>query len=114
MISGELRRTFHGLQAEANVWRERNFPHATADDQFMGVVEELGELAQANLKHKQGIRGFEDPEVYGHEAKDAVGGLIIFLSNWCSKRGFDLEECVNIAAGETFGRDWVSNPENGE
>jgi hypothetical protein len=65
-----------------NKWVAHNFP--TTEDLALpmeetceGIVEELGELAHANLKSKQNIRGSQ----VEHEAaaKDAVGDIVVYL-----------------------------------
>lgn len=97
------------IQEDAREWMERNFPNTTADEQFLGVVEEVGELAHALLKMKQGIR---DSEV--EDAMDAVGDIAIFLMNFCSKKGWSLEDIIEQTWGEVSNRDWQTNPKDGK
>jgi hypothetical protein len=99
-------------------WRARNFPnthnerHLTyAMDPLIGVLEELGELSHAHLKMRQGIRG--DSERHIVAAKDAVGDIVVYLADYCSRMGFSLEECTTMAWESVQKRDWVKYPETG-
>lgn len=65
------------LVAERNQWVKTNFPdQEPGTDSVFGVMEEVGELAHAHLKQKQGIRMNEDHDA---KAKDAIGDVIIYL-----------------------------------
>lgn len=100
------------IQAEHLKWTEKNFPDQVADDCFKGVVEEVGELAHADLKKKQGIRG--DAEGHDAEARDAVGDIMIYLMGYCSKRGWAMSEILEETWGKVVSkRDWVKYPGNG-
>ncbi len=100
------------LQEEHKKWIEYNFPNATSDMQFKGVVEEVGELSHALLKREQGIRGSK--EQHERDIKDAIGDIIIFLSGLCIKENLSLEECVFDTWAEVKKRDWIENPETGK
>ncbi len=99
------------IEQEVAHWGRYNFPDATSDEQFLGVVEEVGEIAHAILKGKQGIRGYspEDEE----EIKDGIGDLIIFLLNYCDRRGWSLLEILQDTWEIVKQRDWIEFPENG-
>lgn len=75
---------------------------------ILGVNEEAGELTHSVLKRAQGIRLDEDD--VGREAEvDAVGDIIVYLADFCHRRGYDLEECVRQAwDGEVSDREWDS------
>lgn len=79
----------------------------------LGVNEEAGELTHSVLKRAQGIRGDEDG--VGVEAeKDAVGDIIVYLADFCYRRGYDLDECVKQAwDGEVSDREWDSETRKG-
>jgi len=100
------------LQSEARRWRAHNFPGATAEQQFMGMVEEMGEIAHAVLKVQQGIRGME-----AAAARDAIidgiGDLIIFLTGFCDCFGIDLGAAVEETWDKVQQRDWIADPERG-
>lgn len=98
------------LQEQLDRWREHNFPSSSPDEDFEGMVEELGELAKARLKGKQGIR----PEVSGPEIeKDCIADLTIYAMQYCSKNGWDFETIVTETALKVMKRDWVTDPTAG-
>lgn len=118
------------LQDEVGEWAEKNFgdrmrilesiedrslkaapdPGADVGALFcvLGANEEVGELSHSVLKRAQGIR--EDDSDVGMRAEmDAVGDVIVYLADFCHRRGYDLGECVELAwDGEVAGRDWDS------
>ena len=100
------------IQAIMQEWREKNFLHATrtVEMQTLGVCEEAGELAHAVLKHKQGIRGYDD-EKYRAEVRDAIGDMIIFAMGICSTEGWDIEDIIRETACKVLERNWNDNPE---
>jgi len=96
------------LQSEVLKWREKNFPESGVDDQFLGLVEELGELAHTRLKIRQSIRGANTAE-----EQDAIGDIMIYLLNYCSERGYILEEIISETWLTVSKRDWIKFPKNG-
>lgn len=108
--------TFEELQSRSQAWRAANFSKTGMDPdaQFLGMVEELGEMAHARLKLEQEIRGgaIAAASLLDDE-RDAVGDLVIFLAGYCSARGFSLQECVGKAWEEVRMRDWKKYPING-
>jgi NTP pyrophosphatase (non-canonical NTP hydrolase) len=99
------------LQAEIFSWQTKNFGDQPAHRSFLGVVEEVGELAHAILKHEQAIRG--TPEEHVAAKKDAIGDAMIFLLNYCSAHGYSLARIVRETWGEVSQRDWIAFPKNG-
>lgn len=99
------------LQAEHRVWVEHNFPGQTPAQMVMGLAEEVGELAHAQLKSEQGIRG--DWLEHERAGMDAVGDLVIYLSSYCTCKGWSLATCVQTAWDEVKDRDWVKFPDTG-
>jgi NTP pyrophosphatase (non-canonical NTP hydrolase) len=100
--------TFRDLQEQNREWANRNFdPNTPAWQPLLGAVEELGELAHAHLKQAQSIRTNEDHEANG---RDAVADVIIYLCDYSSRRGWDLQEIVETAWNEVKQRDWKKNP----
>lgn len=100
------------LQAEHAEWMRRNF----GDDMepwrpLLGLMEELGEIAHAFLKRRDGIRLSED-----HLAKmrDGAGDLVIFLAGFATTMGFDLEGAVAETWAKVKRRDWRKCPKDGE
>jgi len=99
------------LQDEQRPWVQHNFGDRPSWWPLLGVMEELGELAHAHLKKAQGIRTNED-----HDAKaaDAVADIVIFLADYCSAVGIDLESVVRDTWAEVRTRDWRANPANAD
>lgn len=119
------------IQREQKAWALKNFGEQLPHRALLGVIEELGELVEADpsstdhiieliralgrlshsqLKSEQGIRVNKDHEAL---AKDAVADMIIFLISYCNDKGFDLEDTVRETWNEVKKRDWKRNPENG-
>ena len=53
--------------------------------QYVKLMEEAGELAQSLLKN-------DEPEI-----KDAIGDMVVVLTNLAHMRGFDIEDCIQSA-----------------
>lgn len=82
------------------------------NDPLFGMLEELGELSHAVLKRKQKIRLNEDHEA---KEKDAIGDLMIYLLDYCSRRGFSASEILrNTWENVVKKRDWVGDPVAGK
>lgn len=103
--------SFGNLQFNVGIWQNYNFGPQPAYRQILGALEELGELAHAQLKLEQGIRG--TPEEHKAAAKDAVGDVIIFLANYCNTQGFKLQQIMEDTWAEISKRDWKRFPKNG-
>jgi NTP pyrophosphatase (non-canonical NTP hydrolase) len=99
------------MQIQLHHWRQRNFPDATAEQQLMGVVEEVGELSHAMLKQMQGIRG--KAELHEAEAIDAVGDILIYLMGLCSYRGWSIGKILDETAEMVMQRNWIEDPVTG-
>lgn len=99
------------FQEEVGDWSRRNFDNQASYHPLLGVAEEVGELCHAHLKQEQGIRTSED-HVTG--AKDAIGDILIYMADYCCRRGFDLESCVSAAWNQVKKRDWKKNPGEGK
>ena len=56
-----------------------------ARTQFVKIMEEAGELAQAILKN-------DEPEVI-----DAIGDMVVVLTNLAELRGYNIEKCIDSA-----------------
>lgn len=63
------------VQAEHAEWQLRNFGHQEPWQMLLGVVEEVGEMRDAQTTE---------------EEVDAVGDALIFLISFCSAHGFDM------------------------
>lgn len=108
-----VRRSLDALQKEMHYWRQRNFPTESSEDQFLGVVEEVGELAHAILKHKQAIRSIDDEKFTALE-RDSIGDILIYLAGYCSVRGISMAEALLETWAEVEQRDWIANPTDGQ
>ena len=122
--------TLARLQVEQKAWADKNFPGHVSHQPLLGVVEESGELADAmleklesvlvghaqlqsivgrlahaHLKREQGIRG--TPQELNDKLKDAVGDIVVFLANYCSTMGFDMQQIVEETWAEVSKRDWA-------
>jgi NTP pyrophosphatase (non-canonical NTP hydrolase) len=93
------------LQTDHKTWTDRNFPNADPVDAVLGVAEEVGELCHAILKQRQGIRGTS--EEHEAKAKDAVGDIVIYLLDVCTRRGWSFGEIVAETWAEVRKRDWT-------
>jgi NTP pyrophosphatase (non-canonical NTP hydrolase) len=98
------------MQKEVSDWRAYNFPNSTPEEQYMGIVEELGELSHVMLKDRQGIRDIGDTEAL---AQDAIGDMAIFMINFCDMHGWDFEKILATTWEQVAGRDWRKNPKDG-
>ena len=77
---------------------------------FAGMVEELGELAHALLKKRQGIRTNQDHDA---DARDAYGDLRIFGYDLCNRMNWVDGQVVEETWDGVVKRDWTKNPETG-
>jgi hypothetical protein len=92
------------LVARRRLWVLHNFPDEGTDENLQGIVEELGELTHAQLKHNQSIRGFDDEEFENH-AQDAIGDLTIYLLGIVYDQGV-LPDAISTVAGASEFGDW--------
>ena len=90
------------IQQQHHKWHDHNFPTSTAEDMLIGVVEEVGELAHANLKSRQVGENLEADE------RDAIGDIIIFLIGYCNKRNFSVMDIIRQTWDEVKQRDYVA------
>ena len=104
--------TFKQLQIEVSAWSEKNFPNNKPHHPLLGLQEEVGELAHAHLKMEQGIRGTRERHLAAKD--DAVGDIVVYLADYCSRNFIDLQSVVESVWGQVKNRDWKQNPMNGE
>lgn len=103
------------FQRDVEQWEAKQpFAGGPAHHPLLGVVEELGELAHAHLKNEQGIRGFDDEQKTREAKEDAIGDLLVYLVNYCSKSGLRLGDSLERAWSVVRRRDWNKNPQNGQ
>ena len=101
------------FQTEQRQWIEHNFPNTNADEQLLGVVEEVGELCHAVLKSKQKIRGGESQSASMEKEMDAIGDILIYLTGFCNKRGYSLHDILFHTWNAVSERDWIKYPKTG-
>lgn len=81
---------FKELQEEHKIWALKNFGIQENEDYALGMIEEVGELAHAILKRKQGIRNNEN---HGENIKDAIGDIVIYLIGFCNQLNINIDDC---------------------
>lgn len=115
-MSEEIRHTFSiitlaQLQSENKEWADKNFPSRLPYYPLLGAVEELGELAHAHLKTLQGIRG----TAAQHQAdkEDAIGDILVYLADYCSQNGIDMELALSRTWDKVKRRDWNKDKMHG-
>lgn len=101
------------IQKEQHAWSIHNFGFRDPVEPLLGVQEEVGELSHAHLKFLQKIRN-STRDVFEAKAKDAIGDIIIFLMDYCSAHGWDLEDIVSDTWDTVKVRDWKQFPKNGK
>lgn len=97
-------------QKDLAEWQKRNFGTKTngSEWQYMGMVEEVGELGHALLKKKQGIRNMTHEDV-----ADAFADTVIFGIQVMTAEGIDAEKAIEKTINEVLKRDWKKYPSNG-
>jgi len=84
------------LQREHNAWCTKNF--GSSRRPIWGVIEEVGELARTCIKSLQGIRGTK--EEHEAKAKDAVGDIMIYLTDFLTLNDYSLSTIVEAGIRE--------------
>ena len=72
--------------------------HSTAEAQLLKAVSEMGELADATIKHD------EDGVI------DAVGDVMVCLVNYCAIKDISLVDCMRVAYDQIKHRKGVLLP----
>ena len=108
-------KTLSSYQSEIHSWSTRNFGHniniCFDTSAFLGMVEEIGEIAHAILKLSQGIRG--DQSTHVAAIKDGVADLLIFTLDFCARNNLDAESLLSEVWAKVSRRDWKRNPVTG-
>ncbi len=122
--------TLKRIQLEQKEWSEHNFPGSASHCPLLGVGEEIGEFAEvsasdrhvvelskalgrlnhSHLKKEQGIRVNQD---HAEEAMDAIGDILIYLGDYCNKKGYSMESILTSTWNQVRQRDWIKHPKNG-
>lgn len=96
------------IQREQWIWAQKNFPDNKKWMPLVGIGEEVGELMHHFLKSAQNIRNQEHHYI---EMIDAVGDICVYLMNFCSETGIDLENAIVETWQNVKNRDWQKNPD---
>lgn len=80
------------LQEEHGEWAARNGFDGTAEDALLVLVEEVGELARAQVKMNQGIRA-TDHEWIAKKCEE-VGDILISLAGYCNREGISMSAAL--------------------
>jgi NTP pyrophosphatase (non-canonical NTP hydrolase) len=102
-------------QAEILAWSTRNFgarvPIAYDVSSFLGMVEEVGEIAHAVLKMSQGIKGSRAK----HEADviDGIADLMVFTLDFAARNGLDAEKALEQVWAKVKLRDFTQDKQVG-
>jgi NTP pyrophosphatase (non-canonical NTP hydrolase) len=98
--------TFPELSLEVMAWAKVNFNGKY--NSYLGMIEEVGELARCCLKRHQGIRGYDNDEFYKEHYHDAIGDIGIYAANYAYMEGIMVEwptiqgEIESTQRDETF------------
>lgn len=98
------------LQVEVADWSNKNFPDNKPYHPLLGVMEEVGELTHAHLKQEQGIRTNEN---HIANKEDAIGDIIIYLADYCSRNNIDMDGAVQSTWNKVKQRDWQKDTKKG-
>ena len=81
-------------------WAEqrRSIPNSTPDVQLLKAMSEMGELADATIKH--------DKEA----VIDAVGDVMVCLINYCVLQDINLVNCMEVAYDQIKNRKGILLP----
>lgn len=111
------------IQKQVGEWSRQNFGDQISKQTLaelgsiaplLGIVEEVGELTHAVLKRHQGIRGFDDDKVYEEARDDAIGDILIYLCDFCSREGVDVQHALESTwNGIVAKRDWKKDKDGG-
>lgn len=87
------------MQLQLFAWQQENYPDSTVWTDVAGIAEEFGELASTQIDIMIG----REPDKFesNEEAmKDAIGDVLIYLSQLSSKHGISFADALNSASAE--------------
>jgi len=106
------------MQKEIYNWSTHNFGRPQIRfhvNSFLGVVEEVGELAHCILKASQGIRGSFSEHV--DKAADAIGDIIVYLLDFTEGNKDIFKVDVDYILARVWARvkqrDWTTDSSKG-
>lgn len=78
------------LEDDVGVWGRENFGEQPATNPFLGTAEEFGELVEYLLT--------EDVQAGSTEELDAIGDVLVFFADYCSRHGISYQDAANQRA----------------
>lgn len=72
--------------------------------QLSGTIQELGELSSAHDKNQF----YDDADFSDEHIKKEIGDIVIYLCGYASLQGYDIEECIQLAASDFINRETPS------
>lgn len=91
----------NAIQDELALWHARNFPNSSPENMLIGTMEELGELAHANLKSRELGKDLTAKE------RDAIGDIVVFLMEYCNMREFCMADIIRETWEDVRQRDYT-------
>jgi hypothetical protein len=85
--------TLKTMQEEQRTWVNHNFPGRGDYYPLLGVVEELGELVTSEISE-------DNPGIF-----DAIADITIFMADYCTAQGYDIDEIYTDAPEQVARRD---------
>jgi NTP pyrophosphatase (non-canonical NTP hydrolase) len=85
-------KSINEIQNEILEWQNSNFEFRKPHEMYLGLIEEVGELAHARMKYEHEYYPFD---YYYQETKDAIGDIAIQLIGLCSQHYLNFEEVLN-------------------
>jgi NTP pyrophosphatase (non-canonical NTP hydrolase) len=81
------------ISIEIGTWASKNFAiHAPK----LGVLEEVGEMVHCVLKRFQKIRGYDKPDYFKSQFRDAIADCAIYLMHHMNMEDIKLESTTTI------------------
>jgi NTP pyrophosphatase (non-canonical NTP hydrolase) len=79
--------SYANIEIKIIQWAEARkiIPNSTPEVQLLKAVSEIGELADATLKHDR------------EAMEDAVGDVMVCLVNYCALQDLNLVDCMEVA-----------------
>ena len=104
------------IQDEVFEYSCRNFgkppiPIKCSIESFLGIVEEVGEVAHSILKMSEGINGTD--EEHWEKIKDGIADIIIFTLDFAARNNLDAEKLVTEVWAKVKQRDYSKNKFDG-
>jgi NTP pyrophosphatase (non-canonical NTP hydrolase) len=100
-------------QEEILEWSTRNFGSVPnwqiplRISSFLGMVEEIGEIAHSILKMTQGIRGTKEEHI--EKIKDGIADLMVFLLDFCGRNEMNADTLLRDVWNKVRERDWTKD-----